>query len=69
MQSYRLVPVGDKIVLIIEPELQQVSADGGAGYSDMLDAGAECYDFGSAAAGGNEGDHEIPGWSGGYSHE
>src|SRR5205814_8739953 len=26
MQSYRLVPVGDKIVLIIEPELQQVPA-------------------------------------------
>ncbi len=69
MQSYRIVPVGDKIVLIIEPELQQVSADEGAGYSHRLDAGADCYDSGSGGAGGNESDHEIPGWSGGYSHE
>jgi hypothetical protein len=69
MQSYRLVPVGDKIVLIIEPELQPVSADGGAGYIRMLDAGADCYDFGSEGAMANEGDHDISGWSGGYSHE
>jgi hypothetical protein len=68
MQCYRLVPVGDKIVLIIEPELEQVYADG-SGYSHVLDAGADCYDFGSGGADGNEGDHEIPGWSGGYSHE
>ena len=68
MQSYRLVPVGDKIVLIIEPDLRQLSAERGD-YIQMLDADAGCYDFGIDGASENEGINEVATSAGGYSHE
>ncbi len=69
MQSYRLVPVGDKIVLIIESERQQLSADRPADYIHVLDADAACYDFGIEGASENEGVNEVAESVGGYSHE
>jgi len=69
MQSYRLVPVGDKIVLIFEPDLRQLSAKRGADYIQMLDADAGCYDFGIDGASENEGFNEVATSGGGYSHE
>ena len=69
MQSYRLVPVGDKIVLIIEPDLLQLSTERGAGYIQTLDAVAGCYDFGIDGASENEGFNEVATSAGGYSHE
>jgi len=68
MPSYRLVPVGDKIVLIVEPELQLLSGDAASGHSQVLDTDAGCYDFGSEGASANESCNEIT-TAGGYSHE
>jgi hypothetical protein len=69
MLSYRLIPVGDKIVLIVEPELHLAPADVGAGYSQVLDGDAGCYDFGSERMSANESFNEITSTVGGYSRE
>ena len=68
MQSYRLVPVGDKIVLIIESE-HRPSADRAADDNHVLDEDAACYDFCIDGASGNEGFNEVATWFGGYAHE
>ncbi len=69
MQSFRLVPVGDKIVLIFEPDLRQLPSDGEADYIRMLDRHTGCYDFGIDGAIENEGVNEVATWLGGYSYE
>jgi len=68
MQSYRLIPVGDKIVLIVESG-QPLSADAVAGNGQMLDDDAGCYDFVSEGAAANERPRKVRQASGGSSHE
>ena len=62
---YRLVPVGDKIVLIVMPE----AAPGGEEYVHVHDTKASCYDFDTAGANENEGLNEVSTWIGGPARE
>jgi hypothetical protein len=69
MQSYRLVPVGDKIVLIFESSLPELPTESAADCIEMLNGDAGCYDFGIDGAGENESFNEVATWPGGYSRE
>ena len=63
--NYRLIPVGDKLVLIIDAD----PASGSEEYVSVRDAKATCYDFYVEGASGNEGFNENASWIGGISHE
>ena len=62
---YRLVPVGDKIVLIAVPD----AGTGGEERVYVRDPKASCYDFDTAGANQNEGLSEVSTWIGGPTHE
>jgi len=64
---YRIVPVGDKLVLMIEPELRQPHATDEAVYIRAYESNAGYYDFGVDQANANEGFRETT--FGGNSHE
>ena len=63
--SYRLIPVGDKLVLIIDLD----QANGREEYVCVQDTKTTCYDFDVERASGNEGLNENTSWIGGISHE
>jgi hypothetical protein len=63
--NYRLIPVGDKLVLIIDAD----PASGSEEYAGMRDTKATCYDFDVERASGYEGLNENTSWIGGISHE
>ena len=63
--NYRLIPVGDKLVLIIDAD----QASGSEEYACVQDTKATCYDFDVERASGNEGFNENTSWIGGLSHE
>ena len=62
---YRLVPVGDKIVLIAVAD----AAAAGEECVRVHDPKASCYDFDTAGANQNEGLNEVSTWIGGATHE
>ena len=62
---YRLVPVGDKLVLVVVPD----SAAGGEEYVYVRDTEGSCYDFDIAGANENEGVNEVSACIGGATHE
>ena len=62
---YRLVPVGDKLVLVLVPD----AATGGEEYLYVRDTKASCYDFDIGGANENEGVNEVSTWIGGTAHE
>ena len=62
---YRLVPVGDKLVLITEAD----AAADGDDYNYVRDAKAGCYDFDVEGVSENEGINQVGAWNGGISHE
>ena len=64
---YRIVPVGDKLVLMIQPERQQRVAATGPVSIDAHDSNAGYYDPDAENVAANEGFTEIP--FGGNSHE
>lgn len=68
MQSYRVVPVGDKLVLLMEPRLSQPVGEGQE-YADVRGVDSGCYDFGSERASESEGFSQVSISSGGPSHE
>ena len=63
--NYRLVPVGDKLVLMAVLD----AAAGGEEYVYVRDTKASCYDFDIAGANENEGLNEVSTWIGGATHE
>jgi hypothetical protein len=69
MQSYRLVPVGDKIVLMVDREPLHLVATVEAQWNDAPVANAGYYDFrnGTANEDGPLGEYAAP--TGGYSNE
>lgn len=68
MQSYRLVPVGDKLVLMSAPNEPPLS-EGDERYFPARDANEGYYDFGIEQSSDNEQSGEITASIGGHSHE
>ena len=68
MQSYRLVPVGDKLVLMSAPNEPPLS-EGDEHYFPGRDANEGYYDFGIEQSSDNEQSGEITVSIGGHSHE
>jgi len=69
MQSYRLVPVGDKLVLIVDREPQLPVTNREAQWIDTLEPSAGYYDFSNGTAKENGHLSELAAPVGGYSHE
>jgi hypothetical protein len=69
MQSYRLVPVGDKIVVIVDRDDQGRSTDQEAECIGVLPQRAVYYDFRIGKVNGNESLDKVAAALGGYSHE
>jgi len=69
MQSYRLVPVGDKIVVIVDRDDQGRSTDQETERVGVLPQRAAYYDFRIGKVNGNESLDEVAAALGGYSHE
>jgi hypothetical protein len=63
--NYRLVPVGDKLVVMVVPDATAGSEE----YVYVRDPKASCYDFDTAGANENEGLNEVSTWIGGTTHE
>jgi len=64
---YRIVPVGDKLVLMIEPELALPEVAPQAGHIQAVESNARYYDFDAKSTSANEDFRELS--VGGYSHE
>ena len=69
MQSYRWVPVGDKIVLIVDREEPRPSTQREAERIGVLPKRAVYYDFRIGRVNGNESLDEVAAAFGGYTHE
>ena len=67
--QYRLVPVGDKIVVIVDSEPQHPVESAPAEWIEVLEAKAGCYDFSNSMVKGNGRLSQLPGSIGGHSHE
>ena len=63
--NYRLIPVGDKLVLMAVADAAAVSEE----YVHVRDTKASCYDFDIAGVNENEGVDEVSTWIGGPTHE
>jgi hypothetical protein len=68
MQSYRLVPVGDKLVLMSAPN-ERALPDGDELYFPVRAANTGYYDFGIEQSSDNEQSGEITASIGGHFHE
>jgi hypothetical protein len=68
MQSYRVVPVGDKLVLLIELD-QRALSERVADYFPLRDVKPHCYDFGIGRSSQNERLNQVTTSIGGDSHE
>jgi len=68
MQSYRLVPVGDKLVLMSAPN-ERLVLESETTYFPVRDANTGYYDFGIEQSSDNEQSGEIAASIGGHSHE
>jgi hypothetical protein len=67
--QYRLVPVGDKIVVIVDSEPQHPMESAPAEWTEVLEAKAGHYDFSKTMVKGNGQFSQPPALIRGYSHE